>query len=138
MTTADWQTSASCAGLDPKYFEFTQRGDPGYRPEGNLARKGEAMGIVRSNEVRLRKGAKVCINCPVKGQCLEESSRVDRFWTIRGGVLPEALTRPLASAPTETVNSYFPYRCPKGCHVDYLSWRNHKGSQVRYCKNCNK
>lgn len=136
MTSTSWQASASCADLDPKYFEFTQKGDPGFTKEKNLARKGEAMGVVRSNEIRLKKGQKVCDHCPVRGQCLDTATPVDKFWTIRGGLLPVALVRPLANAPTETLNDYIQYTCPNGHGTGHISKRLHKGVMEDYCLLC--
>jgi len=76
-----WTDDASCAGLDPDSFTVASPGDPD---------AGELVGIklAEFNREKLEYATQVCANCPVKQTCLDESTPVDRFWSVRGGELP--------------------------------------------------
>jgi Transcription factor WhiB len=109
-----WTARASCSSLDPKYFEYFERAkikDNSYKKsvvqEGRL--KAVPMSTREVNMHLLTQGQKVCHSCPVRQECLEAASPSERYWTVRGGLLPGILFVSMKN-----------YKGPKLSIVEYL------------------
>lgn len=132
-----WVDDANCANTDPEAFQVADYGDP---IAGDL--KGKEL--LEFNRERLEYAARVCVDCPVKQTCLDESTAVDRYWSIRGGELPFKIAGEVKrrkSVPTWDNKDYEPaWHCPEHGTLFKRSYqrKDKKGREYTqvYCQEC--
>lgn len=103
-----WTDDAACNGVDPKYFTYQDKEDRDYAPERGRYNGGKVreLSVRQSNMIRLLKGQKVCLSCPVAQRCLDEADASDMFYTVRGGYLPAILENPGANKPKRDMSQW--------------------------------
>lgn len=132
-----WVDDANCAGTDPEAFQVAERGDP---------EAGDLIGrrLLEYNRDKLEYAAQVCVNCPVRQTCLDESTAVDRYWSVRGGELPLRVAgeeKRRNQVPTWDNKEYEPaWHCPDHGTLYKRSYRrkDKKGREYTqvYCQEC--
>lgn len=136
-----WQDDAACHGRESE-FTFIELDDPAWRPGTKLNKQGkkvEVVGEKQVNRIRMEKAVVTCADCPVRQQCLDEASPAEKFWSIRGGRLPDVLVKTKNKAPVEYLGGFFEWECKNGHGRVYLAYRNKGGGQEGrrpYCLEC--
>ena len=126
-----WVDDANCASVDPELFQVSQKGDP------------EVAGmnlheVTIYNREKLARAVAVCEDCPVKQRCLDESTKSDRVWSVRGGELPKKFgMKRGAHIPSWDIEGYDePWTCRvHGKVFKRVVRRENRAAQV-YCNAC--
>lgn len=123
--------NAACEGMNPADFTYTSSDAPGYEPrrypDGKWAKERG------SNRIRMEEARKTCLICPVRTECLESANGSDKFWSVRGGVMPVVLEPGRHYAPSADMKPYVIDPCPAG-HLG--AWRPRANGKGRNCKMC--
>lgn len=116
-----WEAQAACRGKDPELFFF------------------EGVG----SEPRLREMAAFCKRmCRFREECFEAADEADRYYSVRGGRLPEALkSGGKTSIPQKVVFSEGkpidpPVRCKRGHEREWVVANGSKSGWRGYCYAC--
>lgn len=114
--STEWQLDAECSRLPPENFFY----------DGAASRP------------LLEEGVKACISCAAKDSCLENADLADRYWGVRGGLLPEALTSGVIPATRAGKLIHDPEKMPdKSCGRGHKeSWKWKPGTARWYCGKC--
>lgn len=107
-----WSDEAACRTVESKIFYYESAAD-----YTSLLHAAETF----------------CNACPVAKQCLVESSSEDRYWTVRGGMLPRAASGYTIGRPKKTL-------CDRG-HNNWGEKAPRVGANgrvrvSRFCKTC--
>ena len=77
-----WELRANCLGKAFELFEYQEKDSP-------LARGMSHSERMDFNDANFHMAEEICIECPVMFKCGAEASRVEKYWTVRGGEAPK-------------------------------------------------
>ena len=128
LPTPKWQDEASCNTGNPALWEL-----------------GSDDLDSQTQQELIAEGLKICSSCPVKSDCLSNSTELDRYWTTRGGRPPEGLfpdsVRPKYVSPLPVIRvnkgNYKGRKRAETCKRKHNNWRPRKGRPgERECASC--
>lgn len=76
-----WELKANCLGKAFELFEYQEKDSP-------LARGMSHKERMAFNSDNFYMASEICIECPVMLKCRSEATRVEKYWTVRGGEAP--------------------------------------------------
>lgn len=124
----EWKDDAACKGEDADLFVLQDADEVSEDDQHEL----------------IAWGLKICVACPVRQACLNNSNELDRYWSTRGGQPPEGLfpdgVEPTYRLANNRKGGFRPgegpvrkpqEKCKRG-HEDWSTDRRGK----RYCATC--